>query len=606
MAGNWGRCLKRRGGTFWFRRRVPASLTDRLKLTEITRSLRTSCARDAGRSARKLWLKTEELFDAVARRPTLSEDQLSLLLRRLIDEPLTESPTADSIYTAFCENDLSLTSLLRQEEHLVAAVKALPPEEQEHLALHLERLTDRLEIHVARTGQFSAQLRTALVAEQLADLSANGVPKPPQLQLMPMATLANANLQDNSDHQIHAPISQTLVSNTLVSALYPAFLKSKQTSFDGHQGYDEHTVDQTEVTFRLWLEFVGDFPIQQITGQDAANFREQMLRLPSSHGKGEGRIPKEKRRSAKQSIALADAQQATIDRKNAKLPLGVPRTRAIKRITMKTLKRHFSALSQFWIWAAKRQLVPRGDADNPFRGWDYPGVTRKKKSQKRLPWTGQPLVTLLTSSWFSRENRGTTYWWITVIAMFTGMRIEEICRLRSVEDIDVIDGIPCFLVQEQAEGSPWSPKSDAGERCIPIHDKLLDLGIMNLVADRRTNGHYRLFPDLIEQGNKLSAVVSRKFSLHKTKLGIGEQFVFHSWRHNVETALHTAPAATVRTSWIDAILGHEAGEGEDADGRRIPASEGARTYLHRIGVQNLQTTVNNIVYPEVDLSVLRS
>jgi len=38
MSGSWGSCLRRRGGTWWFRRRVPAALTGDIKRTEITRS----------------------------------------------------------------------------------------------------------------------------------------------------------------------------------------------------------------------------------------------------------------------------------------------------------------------------------------------------------------------------------------------------------------------------------------------------------------------------------------------------------------------------------------------------------------------------------------
>jgi len=151
------------------------------------------------------------------------------------------------------------------------------------------------------------------------------------------------------------------------------------------------------------------------------------------------------------------------------------------------------------------------------------------------------------------------------------MRLEEICRLRPDKDIDTVNGIPCFVIQAHPDG--WDPKSEAGERKVPIHPWLIQHGLMNLVQKRREDGVDRLFPEPRLQGNKLGAQFSRDFSRFKTALGYGRKHVFHSFRHTFRTELE---ATAHKESHIDAIMGHEGG------GR----GEG-RTYVKGISVKVL-------------------
>ena len=124
MGGN----LRLRGTVWWFRRRVPSSLTERLGFVEITRSLRTSCPREASRRARAAWLATERAFELMSQTPSLSEEQAAAIVRRLRQEPLWTSVTAREIMGRIDAGDWTQADLLFQ--HGSALVLALPPEER--------------------------------------------------------------------------------------------------------------------------------------------------------------------------------------------------------------------------------------------------------------------------------------------------------------------------------------------------------------------------------------------------------------------------------------------------------------------------------------------
>src|SRR3546814_13412800 len=116
------------------------------------------------------------------------------------------------------------------------------------------------------------------------------------------------------------------------------------------------------------------------------------------------------------------------------------------------------------------------------------------------------------------------------------MRLEEIARLRPGRDIEKIAGIWCFRIQEHDDPEPWSPKSEAGERIVPIHSRLIELGLLDL-AKRRSALPY-LWPDLRPSGpdGKRGFGYSREFSRRKIALGVGKKTTFHSFRHKIGRA----------------------------------------------------------------------
>jgi hypothetical protein len=99
--------------------------------------------------------------------------------------------------------------------------------------------------------------------------------------------------------------------------------------------------------------------------------RTTLRRLPVSYRKS----PKERVKALTQIIADADARKAA-------------------RIGDKTVKRHFWALSRFFVFLGETGQLP-ADADNPGRGFTF--NTKGSARMKRDMWSGEELAKLFAS-----------------------------------------------------------------------------------------------------------------------------------------------------------------------------------------------------------------
>ncbi|WP_246385251.1 site-specific integrase [Gluconacetobacter asukensis] len=135
----------------------------------------------------------------------------------------------------------------------------------------------------------------------------------------------------------------------------------------------------------------------------------------------------------------------------------------------------------------------------------------------------------------------------------------------------------------------WNPKTEAGERVVPIHRKLIEAGILELAEKAK----YYIFDELAFSGRdkKRSVGFGGKFSTFKNRPGIkSSSIVFHSFRHNVSTKLRNLPGGNtgIREVWIDDFLGHEYGH----------QSEGVKRYLDGIDLENIVRVAEAVEYPD--------
>lgn len=310
------------------------------------------------------------------------------------------------------------------------------------------------------------------------------------------------------------------------------------------------TREATKRTVALYIRVFGDMAVSDIGGSQAGAFRDLLLALPATLGKG------------KSSLTLQqEAQRAKSD--------GLP------TLSNKSVKNHMLRLSALWNQLLQRELV----AKNPWAGWHFESAPKTV----RRSWTPQELALLASASWHSALVPELTFRLVTLIAAYTGMRLGEICTLRK-EDLQTIEGVPCFLVRPHAENG-WSPKTDAGTRIVPVHSKLIEAGVLALKDNIES---VYLVPGLDNSRQKdRGATLSRAFSQLKTRLGLPAEITFHSFRHTVSTQLRNA-TTDIREIWIDRLLGHEA----------THKSQGTTTYLTGITTANLKQTVEVITYPE--------
>lgn len=287
-----------------------------------------------------------------------------------------------------------------------------------------------------------------------------------------------------------------------------------------------------------FVELVGDIPTDQLTAERLADFKADLRRLPASR---------------KTSPKYRDK---TLERL---LTMEIPEE---DRYAPDTVSNLFSRIRSFLSWMKTYGLI----ADASIKDVLAIRVPKKKPEDKRAPFTPADLQAIFHSRDYL-EDSFTIPWkfWVPVLGMFTGARLEEICQLR-LEHIKQVDGILCLDITETLDATgevDTSVKTEAGIRMVPLHPFLVDgLHFPVYVKSLKRQGHERLFPMLKktrETNFTYSHPVSKWFGLHLKKLGLGStpgegKKVFHSFRH---TLIHTARTLGIPDPLIAETVGHE-------------------------------------------------
>ncbi|MBA1220002.1 tyrosine-type recombinase/integrase [Pseudomonas fulva] len=130
------------------------------------------------------------------------------------------------------------------------------------------------------------------------------------------------------------------------------------------------------------------------------------------------------------------------------------------------------------------------------------------------------------------------------LGAYTGARIEEICQIK-LEDLVTVDGVYCFDIKQS--------KTNAGERLVPIHSKILPM-VERLKKDSKDG--YLLKTNRGGKYGVKSKEMSSDFSAFKIALGYSKELVFHSFRHTMVTELERAD---IKNILVMSIVGHEVG-----------------------------------------------
>ena len=143
------------------------------------------------------------------------------------------------------------------------------------------------------------------------------------------------------------------------------------------------------------------------------------------------------------------------------------------------------------------------------------------------------------------------HFWLPLIALFSGMRIEEIAQLRC-RDIKQVDDIWVTDVN-MSDGKRL--KNQNSQRLIPIHSELLAIGLIDHAVKTIAFGHERLWPEF-KRGTygSYSASYSKWFSHYKNRTGIADpKKTFHSFRH---TFIDRLKQLDVPDGKIQELVGH--------------------------------------------------
>lgn len=337
----------------------------------------------------------------------------------------------------------------------------------------------------------------------------------------------------------------------------------------GSVGVEE--IQQIHTASKLFLRFMKDKQLHEYTRKDARHFIESVRNLPIRYGKSPG----DRGKTLNQIIEEAkrrDGEYATL--------------------STKTINRHVRNLNNIWKYAISVDDL-EDKKDNEI--WEKHIITPvRQELTDRRPFKDSELKILQETPWKPRVHINTVRQIIS-IASYTGMRLEEICRLRPC-DIEKIDGILCFNIQphKDANGKTvWDPKTEAGERIIPLHPflKSPELGLLERAENCRKSGKGMIFFDLSydKSRKKYGVQFSKRFSDFKTLAGLPAETVFHSFRHLVRTKLgHRSGGEIYPVEWIDQVMGHES------------SGQGAQYNKDGTTVANLNKVIKTLKYQDWD------
>lgn len=270
------------------------------------------------------------------------------------------------------------------------------------------------------------------------------------------------------------------------------------------------------------IEFLGgDTDVSQVSILTAREVKEALLRTPKN------------RKKIEESRDLPLSQQIQLEN--------------LETLSVGSINKYLQCFSALLSWAYKNGY----SSSNPFEGMKL----KADKKKKRNLFSDVDVKRIIDN--LDGEKSRRNYWGV-MIALYTGARLNEIASL-TPDDVkqDKETGIWYFDINDNSDYKHL--KTEASNRRVPIHSKLLDKGILDFTheAGAKKGNNLRLLYDLTYSekegwGRKLGRWFNdtflKKLALKQSGLS------FHSIRHTVITSLRKAG---VDNHDVRPIVGHE-------------------------------------------------
>ncbi len=315
------------------------------------------------------------------------------------------------------------------------------------------------------------------------------------------------------------------------------FIDGKNT--DRGREWNPKTKDKFESSLGLAVEYFGNVLISEITNEKLREYRNALLKFPSNRNK----------RSQYKNLTIHDIIKMNIPKEHL--------------LDITTINDHISRLySLFEHAVVNRWGVP----SNPVKDLK---LVNPRANGKRKAFSSEQLTNLLRSTqYLNDEFQKPFHFWTPIIALFSGMRQNEIAQLY-LNDIQEEDGIWFFRVEEdeQSDGNDKSVKTPRGWRDVPFHPILFQLNLHNYCIFLREHGEERLFPEISRKKYNYGDTVSRWFNAnYKLKCGIPKNakgLDYHSFRHTFINWFKQNILNSNQLKVVSEIVGHAVSKEED-------------------------------------------
>lgn len=288
-----------------------------------------------------------------------------------------------------------------------------------------------------------------------------------------------------------------------------------------------HTLAEWRTNIRRFIELKGDLYVHDIALADIRDFKNACLQIPRSPSKADRKRP------------LPDVlhRYKNLD---------------VRRLSADSVNKILASVSSVLSWCLDNGYLDK----NVARG--VRAAKPKIASKRRLPFSRDDLSAIFETSPVFKDGKrprggaGHAAYWLPVLALYTGARLEELGQL-TLDDVSCEGEIHYLDINGDGEGQ--SVKTQSSIRKVPLHPMVFDLGFADYLVKTRRQGHTDLFPYVRSKAVKRTASFSKWVNRYLRECcGISDpRKVFHSFRHTFKDACRDAGIAK---DIHDAITGH--------------------------------------------------
>ena len=349
----------------------------------------------------------------------------------------------------------------------------------------------------------------------------------PELKLHLTPVIENYAPELTQPYQVEQPLSSH--QKTSISIGIENYIDEKDS-------IRTRSVKEVKHSLNHMIEEWGDIPIGSVTREMTTKFKGHIRKLPKNRKKN----PKYRDKDFHELVEM-----------NLK-----------DTISTTTVNKHLGYCSSFFDWS-----INHGYSDiNPFKGMKLKRTVRPRDERDRFSEKDLKKI-------FQKENyihftkieeKRYELYWTPLIGVFSGLRLGEITQLY-LDNIREIGGNHrnkrwCFDIVEEPEREDKHLKTKSSRRIVPIHDTLLNLGLIEFIELLRKKDpmRERLFQELkLSEGSYIKNVSTFFNKRYLPSLGIKtDKKNFHSFRHLVSDHLKQKG---IEPHFINELLGHSSG-----------------------------------------------
>ena len=283
--------------------------------------------------------------------------------------------------------------------------------------------------------------------------------------------------------------------------------------------WKEKSTQENQSIFKLLVDITEDAPVEFIDAVMARHVKKVLQQLPPNLNKD----PLYRGKTITQICSMSPS----------------------RTLSVSTINKYLIRISSLFEWAQRHGYV----AANHFTGLSL--KKPKRADEERKVFDNADLDLLFGTEIFTaKKYLRSYYYWLPLLGLYTGARLEELCQLH-LEDISEHNDMWVLDLNDKAEKGV---KTASSKRLVPIHSKLIELGLVARVEALKRKSEIRLFPELKQLSTGYSRPASKWFARYRNKCGVREEGkVFHSFRHTFADTLKQNGADQQK---IAALMGH--------------------------------------------------